>query len=127
MFAGHVGAALVAESAVVVAGMVLFLRGCGLARGRRLAFAALTLALLAFTVAGMTIAAPPPSATAMAASSLATLVVCALMGWLGRPPPAPVRPDAAPGRRATWRRAGIRSILRLARPRVRAAGGMLSG
>jgi hypothetical protein len=43
--------------------------------------------MLAFTVLGM-IYAPPPSATAMAASSLATLIaVCALAWWLGRLPP----------------------------------------
>jgi len=46
----------------------------------------LALVLLAFTVLGMTVAPPPPSAQAMAGSSLATLVVvCALAGWLGRP------------------------------------------
>jgi hypothetical protein len=45
----------------------------------------LTLVVLAFTVLGMTIAPPPPSALAMAASSLAALViVCALTCWLGR-------------------------------------------
>jgi hypothetical protein len=40
--------------------------------------------LLAFTVAGMTVAPPPPSVQAMAGASLATLsVVCALTCWLG--------------------------------------------
>jgi hypothetical protein len=40
--------------------------------------------LLAFTVAGMTVAPPPPSVQAMAGASLATLsVVRALTCWLG--------------------------------------------
>jgi hypothetical protein len=39
-----------------------------------------------FTVLGMTMAPPPPSARAMAVSSLATVTaVCAVAWWLGRP------------------------------------------
>ncbi len=77
--------ALVAEAAVVVAGICLFVRGSDWSRGRSLALALLALSLLAFTVAGMTIAPPPPSVAAMAGSSLASLVaVCALACWLGR-------------------------------------------
>jgi hypothetical protein len=46
---------------------------------------ALSLLILAFTILGMTLAPAPPSAIAMAASSLATpIVVCALYCWLGR-------------------------------------------
>jgi hypothetical protein len=45
----------------------------------------LTLVAMVFTALGMTLAPAPPSAAAMAASSLATLiVVCALVYWLGR-------------------------------------------
>lgn len=59
-------------------------------RGRSLRLAALALVVLAFTIGGMTIAPPPPSTFAMAASSLATLiVVSALSCWLGRLPAAP--------------------------------------
>ena len=81
--------ALAVEALIVVVGLFLFVPGSGLSRGRRIALTALTLVILAFTMAGMTIAPPPPSAQAMAASSLATLVVvCVLAYWLGRPPHA---------------------------------------
>ena len=78
-------AALVAEAAVVAAGLWLFVPGSGLSRGKSFLLVALGLVILAFTVVGMTIAPPPPSASVMAASSLVTLVVvCALACWLGR-------------------------------------------
>jgi hypothetical protein len=77
------------ETAVVVAGIWLFLPESGLPRGRRLGLAALAVLVLIFTLAGMTIAPPPPSASAMAGGSLVTLiVVCALALWLGRVPRA---------------------------------------
>ena len=80
-------AALAIESAIVVAGLWLFMPGSGLSRGKSLALAALVLLVLVFTVVGMTIAPPPTSALAMAGSSLVTLVVvCALACWLGRLP-----------------------------------------
>jgi hypothetical protein len=76
--------ALLVEAALVLVGTLLFLRSCGLSRPKKLALAVLCLLVLAFTVAGMTVAPPPPSAGAMAGSSLATIVlVCVLMGWLG--------------------------------------------
>ena len=79
--------ALAVEAAIVVVGLLLFLPGSRLPRGKALALAALSLALLAFTVAGMTMAPAPPSALAMAGSSLVTLVVvCSLAFWLGRVP-----------------------------------------
>lgn len=79
--------ALAVEAAIVVTGLSLFAGGSNLPRGRLAALAALSLAILAFTVAGMTIAPPPPSTLAMAGSSLVTLaVVCALACWLGRRP-----------------------------------------
>jgi hypothetical protein len=78
---------LLVEAGVVAAGLWLFVRGSRLSRGRTLSLAVLALVILAFTVVGMTIALPPPSAMAMAASSLVTLVVvCALFWWLGRLP-----------------------------------------
>ena len=91
-------AALGVEAAIVVIGLGLFLAGGQLARAKSVALAVSSLALLAFTVAGMTIAPPPPSGLAMAASSLVTLVaVCALFAWLGRRRRAPGAPvsDAA--------------------------------
>jgi hypothetical protein len=81
----HMPLALLAEALVLLAGLALFARGSLLARRRLLPLALLSLALLALTVTGLTVAPPPPSAFAMAASSLMTLVlVCGLYGWLGR-------------------------------------------
>ena len=80
-------AALAVESAIVVIGLLLFVPGSRLSRGKSLALTSLTLIVLVFTVAGMTIAPAPPSVLAMAGSSLITLiVVCALACWLGRVP-----------------------------------------
>jgi hypothetical protein len=79
--------ALVAEAGIVALGLWLFLPGSALSRGRSIGLAVLSLALLAFTILGMTIAPPPPSVAAMAGSSLVTLVaVCLLACWLGRLP-----------------------------------------
>jgi hypothetical protein len=75
--------ALVIEAALVLVGMFLFFRGCGLSRPKKLALAVLSLLVLAFTVVGMTVAPPPPSAAVMAGSSLAIIVlVCVLIAWL---------------------------------------------
>ncbi len=79
--------ALLVEAGIVAVGLWLFLPGSTLSRGRSIGLAVLSLALLAFTILGMTIAPPPPSAQAMAGSSLVTLVaVCLLACWLGRAP-----------------------------------------
>lgn len=81
----HMPAALTVESLLVVAGLWLYLRGGGWARRRAITLAVLCLMLLAFTIIGMTAGPPPPSATAMAASSLGALVVtCGLVLWIGR-------------------------------------------
>jgi membrane-bound metal-dependent hydrolase YbcI (DUF457 family) len=73
------------EAALVLAALITFTSGSGLSRGRSVALGMVTLLVLAFTIAGMTIAPPPPSAAAMAAGSLGTIVVtCSLIGWLGR-------------------------------------------
>jgi hypothetical protein len=80
----HMPVALIVETAIVAAGLWLFVRGSALSRRKSILLTALGLVVSAFTVVGMTIAPPPPSAAAMAASSLATLVaVCALVYWLG--------------------------------------------
>lgn len=77
--------ALVVEAVVVALGAYLFHAGNSVAPPRSLALVVLNLIILAFTIIGMTIAPPPPSAQAMAGSSLITLLaVCALVAWLGR-------------------------------------------
>jgi hypothetical protein len=79
--------ALAIEALLVIAGLALFLMGSGLSQARKLWLGSLVLAVLGFTVMGMTVAAPPPSTATMAASSLATiLLVCMLLGWLGTMP-----------------------------------------
>ncbi len=78
-------AALAVEAAIVAVGLVLFVRGSGLSRGRAIAMAALCVVILAFTIMGMTVAPPPPSVPAMAISSLVALAaVVALAAYLGR-------------------------------------------
>jgi hypothetical protein len=80
-------AALTLEAAIVGAGLLSFVPGSRLSRGKLLALASLAVVVLVFTVLGMTVAPPPPSALAMAGSSLLTLVVvCALAYWLGSVP-----------------------------------------
>jgi hypothetical protein len=80
-------AALGVEALVLLAGLRLFVAGAPLSRVRRAGLVALSLGALALTVAGMTVAPPPPSARAMAATSLVTLAaVCGVAGWLGRVP-----------------------------------------
>ena len=77
--------ALLVEAALVGVGLYLFVPASGWSRGKCIALIVLSLVLLAFTVAGMTIAPAPPSALAMASSSLGTVAaVCALFCWLGR-------------------------------------------
>jgi hypothetical protein len=83
----HMPVALAAEAAILVAGLCLFLWGTGLSRTRQIWLTVLALLVLVFTVVGMTVAPAPPSARAMAASSLVTIVVvCALACWFGRLP-----------------------------------------
>jgi hypothetical protein len=75
------------EAVLVLGGLYLFLSGSNLSRGRKVALSALCLLVLCFTVLGMTVAPAPPSALAMAASSLATIaLVCGVAFWLGRNP-----------------------------------------
>jgi hypothetical protein len=77
--------ALALEAAIVVAGLLLFLPGSALPRGQKLWLAGLALLVLVFTILGMTVAPAPPSAIAMAGTSLLTLVViCALAHRFGR-------------------------------------------
>lgn len=79
--------ALAIEGFIALAGLYLFLSGATLSRARKIWLAALSLFILVSTVAGMTIAPAPPSVSAMAGTSLVTiLVVCVLASWLGRSP-----------------------------------------
>ncbi len=79
--------ALVVESLFVAIGLFLFLQGSSLLPARKIWLALLAILVLSFTVVGMTTAPPPPSARALAASSLVTItVVCALFGWLSKLP-----------------------------------------
>ena len=77
--------ALGVETLIALGGLWLFVGGANLSRGNKLGLTVLSLFLLAFTVLGMTVAPPAPTVTAMASSSLVTIVVvCALAGWLGK-------------------------------------------
>ena len=79
--------ALAVEALIATAGLSLFLSGSGISRAKKLWLAVLCFVVLASTVMGMTVAPPPPSAIAMAGTSLVTIaVVVALAGWLGRLP-----------------------------------------
>ncbi|HTT00871.1 MAG TPA: hypothetical protein VMG11_02195 [Steroidobacteraceae bacterium] len=85
--------ALAVESLFIFAGLLLYIPRATSSRSK-LWLGVASLVLLAFTVVGMTVAPAPPSAHAMAASSLVTLTtVCALFLWLGRArlPKAPWR------------------------------------
>jgi uncharacterized membrane protein len=85
---GAMPLALAVEALVVVAGLALYLRGSGLSAGRRVGMALLCAVILAFTIVGMTVAPPPPSIPAMAATSLVMVVsVAALAWWLDKPRP----------------------------------------
>lgn len=77
--------ALAVETALVLLGLRAWLPRSGLRWGPSVALAGLSLVAMALTAVGMTLAPPPPSTLAMAASSLATLLVlCAVFLWLGR-------------------------------------------
>ncbi len=77
--------AMAVEGMIVALGLWLFLPGAALPQARMLGLLALCVVVYLLTIAGMTIAPAPPSVTAMAASSLATIVaVSAVLGWLGR-------------------------------------------
>jgi hypothetical protein len=80
--------ALAVEGFVTLGGLWLFLAASTMSSRSKLGLAALTFLMLAFTTAGMSIAPAPPSAVAMAASSLITIViVCVLAAWAGKRAP----------------------------------------
>lgn len=71
------------EAVLVLAAVALVASEPTLSRARRMGLIVLCLMLLSFTVAGLTVAPAPPSANAMAGSSLVMLVlVCAAIVWL---------------------------------------------
>jgi hypothetical protein len=87
---GNMPVALAIEALLIAFGLAFFLRRSPLTPARRAALAVFTMIILLLTVAGMTVAPAPPSAVAMAGSSLVSLAaVCGLSFWLGRSrPPA---------------------------------------
>ena len=83
----HMPMALGLESLLLIAGAALYVTRAGLGRGRTVGIAAVAGVTLVMTIAGMTVAPPPPSVPAMAASSVVTLgIVCVLIYVLARPP-----------------------------------------
>jgi hypothetical protein len=73
------------EVAVVVAGLLLWLPGSQLSRARGATLVLVVGLVTGSTLLGMTVAPAPPSATAMAASSLGLIaLVVALIAWLTR-------------------------------------------
>jgi hypothetical protein len=83
----NMAVALAVEGLITAIGLGLFLDRSGLTLARKLWLTLLSLITLVFTMVGMTVAPPPPSVTAMAASSVVTvLVVSGLAGWIGRLP-----------------------------------------
>ena len=77
--------ALAIEAFVALAGLSLFILGASLSWAKKLWLSVLSVLIVGFTMVGMTVAPPPPSVIAMAASSLGTIVfVSVLAGWLGR-------------------------------------------
>jgi hypothetical protein len=79
--------ALALEAALVAVGLYLFISGGKIGGRRAISLAVPSVLVLGFTALGMTVAPPPPSGTAMAASSLVTLsALCALAYWFGSPP-----------------------------------------
>jgi membrane-bound metal-dependent hydrolase YbcI (DUF457 family) len=85
----HMALALAVESALVLVGGYMFIAGARAGRNRSIALLVLSVVVMIFTAIGMTVAPAPPSSTAMAVSSLATLAaVSSLALWLGRVPAA---------------------------------------
>jgi hypothetical protein len=81
----HPALALALEIVITLVGLVLFLSGASLPRTRAVALSALVLAVVALTVAGMTVAPPPPDVRRQAvAAGVSILVVSMAAGWLGR-------------------------------------------
>jgi len=58
--------ALGIESAILIVGLWVFVRGAAISTPKKVALSVLAILILAMTIAGMTIAPPPPSIAAMA-------------------------------------------------------------
>lgn len=79
--------ALILEAALVVVGLWLFIPGAKMGRYKSIGLVVLSVVVMAFTAVGMTVAPTPPSAMAMAGSSLGALIVVGVLGyWLGAVP-----------------------------------------
>jgi len=81
----HLWVSLPLEAVILISGLALFVSRSPINRARTAALAGLSVLILVFTLVGMTVAPPPPSATAMAASSLVTItMVSAMTYWFGK-------------------------------------------
>ncbi len=88
-------AALGLEAIVTFAGLALYLRRSTIGRARAGSLCVLVLVVLALTIAGGTVAAPPPGPRQVAASSLMALVLIIAIGaWLARAPRGREAPTA---------------------------------
>lgn len=77
--------ALMLEVLITAGGLLVFLRGVTLGRGRTIGLVGLVVFVTALTVAGMTVAPAPPSIPQVAISSVVgVLLVAAIGGWLDR-------------------------------------------
>jgi hypothetical protein len=77
--------ALMLEVLITVGGLLVFLRGVPLGRGRTIGLVGLVVFVTTLTVAGMTVAPVPPSIPQLAISSdVGILLVAAVGGWLDR-------------------------------------------
>ena len=80
----HMGIALVLETAIAIIGLVLYLAGAGLSRGRAAGLAVMVAAVAGMTVLGMTIAPAPADIRHAAWASLVTILFLSLLGgWIG--------------------------------------------
>ena len=75
--------ALGIEVAVTIAGLVLFLAGAGLSRGRTVALSVLVVLVVVLTLVGMTVAPPPSDMRQPALVSIIVVpLVSLLVGWI---------------------------------------------
>lgn len=77
----HMPVAVLLELLLAGIGLVIYLRAVPLSRPRRFSVAAIVVVTAVLTAAGPYLAGPPPGATTLALSSLATLLMVVLVGF----------------------------------------------